>query len=129
MKTQLYLPTRTERADELRSSLVWPLILLVSAAVTAAATFSDALAPLRPYLVFWFMLVCPGMAYVRLFRIRDWMAEWVLAIGLSIAFDTLVSLALLYTHNWQPALGFIVLLAITLPGALWQFWSSILRSR
>ncbi|UCD65119.1 MAG: hypothetical protein JSW34_06735 [Candidatus Zixiibacteriota bacterium] len=100
----------------MKNTLWWPLIIAVSALATGTLTFLQAVTPLRAAVGFWFLLVCPGMAYVRLLRVKSVFFEWVLAITLSIAIDTIVAQALLVTGNWSSRVALIVVIVVSLPG-------------
>lgn len=99
----------------------WPAIVLFSTLAVALAVFGGVGSPWRPLVVFWFLLVCPGMALVGLFLPRDGVATVTLALALSIALDTLIAMALLYAGYWSPRAGLVVLIAITLVGVVLQF--------
>jgi hypothetical protein len=105
-----------------RSIWLWPIILLLSTTLASFLVFSDISASVRYILVFWFLLVCPGMAYVRLLDIEDKMIEWTLAIALSLGIDTFVSLALLYSGNWSTNRVMVILVAFTFGGIVLQIW-------
>ena len=83
-------------------------------------TLLQAVTPLRVVAGFWFLLVCPGMAYVRLLRVKAVFFEWVLAIALSIAIDTTVAQALLVTGNWSSRIALIVVIVVSLIGVAMQ---------
>jgi hypothetical protein len=104
----------------MRNALWWPLVIVVSALIAAILTFLQAVAPLRAAAGFWFPLVCPGMAYVRLLRIRAVYFQWILAIALSIAIDTIVAQALLVTGNWSSRVALIVVIVVSLIGVAIQ---------
>jgi hypothetical protein len=74
--------------------------------------------PIRGPLVLWFSLVCTGMAWVRLLRLDDALAEVVTAVALSVALSGLTAAAFLYAGHWSPEWSLIVLEAITLAGVL-----------
>jgi hypothetical protein len=86
--------------------------------------FGDVQGPLRFVVAFWFLLVCPGMALVPLMRLRDRIAEWTLAIALSLALDALVAGAMVFFGAWSPERGLIILVAVSLIGALLQVVSA-----
>ncbi len=71
-------------------------------------------------LTFWFLLVCPGMAFIRLLQLKKIYQEWTLAIALSIALDGLIASLLIYTHHWSVAAGLIILILLSAAGALLQ---------
>src|SRR4051794_8382675 len=65
----------------------WPLVIAVSTLCAVAAALGGWEAPFRPALVLWFVLVCPGMALVRLLRLGEPVTEWTLAVALSVTLD------------------------------------------
>jgi uncharacterized membrane protein len=103
-----------------RPSWTWPVIIIISAVSSGLLVFGDFLPSARYLLSFWFLLVCPGMAYVRLLHIRDSVTEWALAIALSLAIDTVVAMFMLYTGNWSPNGGLVALMAISIGGVALQ---------
>lgn len=104
----------------MRNALWWPLVITISALAAGALTFLEALPPLRAGVGFWFLLICPGMAYVRLLQLKADFFELVLAIALSIAIDTIVAQALLLTGNWSPKVALVIVIAISMAGAIVQ---------
>lgn len=99
-----------------RSPLVWPAVIVLSALGAGVAVYGALGAPLRPLFTLWFILVCPGMAFIRLLRLRTPVAEWTLAIALSLALDTIVTMILLYSGAASAEGALIVLIAISLAG-------------
>ncbi len=75
---------------------------------------------LRPLIVLWFLLVCPGMALVRFLRLREPIAEWTLAIAVSLVLDALVASVQLYAGRWSPILSLSILIELCAVGALVQ---------
>src|SRR5207253_10940952 len=59
---------------------LWRPLIAASAAAAVGVTYAGVGAPLRPLVVLWFLAVCPGMALVRLLRLRDSVSELVLAV-------------------------------------------------
>jgi uncharacterized membrane protein len=131
MKTpaSISIPTDTETIERPRHTLLWPAILLAAALITAATVYLNTDTPVRGFVVFAFLLVAPGLAFIRLFHIQDWMVELVLSIGLSVSIDTIVALILLYTQKWFPLIGFGIILAITGIGVILQISPVFRRSR
>jgi hypothetical protein len=93
---------------------VWPWVVGVSAAVTALIVYADLEFALRPVVVLWFLLVCPGMALVRPLRLGDSGSELAIAIALSLALDTIVAGSMVYAGLADFEAMFTLLLAITL---------------
>lgn len=71
-------------------------------------------------LVLWFLLVCPGMAIVRIFDVQEPLLEWVLSSALSISLAGIITTIQIYTHNWSPAATLWILIGITLAGVVIQ---------
>lgn len=101
-------------------SWFWPAILVASALAINVLVLADIQTPLRPMLALWFLLVCPGMALVRLLRIRNFALELSLAVALSIALDALAAGSLLYARRWSPEASLIILGIISCAGAVAQ---------
>jgi len=99
----------------LRSKWFWPGTLVVFCVLAGAMFFIDHF-PLRPLIVLWFLLVCPGMSIVQNFEVHDSLLEWVLAITVSISLSGIVSSVMVYT-TWSAFLGLWILIFITLAGA------------
>ncbi len=99
----------------------WPLTILASAAAVASAmAFLAPGNPVRLIVGFWFLLVCPGMAVIRLFGIEDRVTEWTLAAALSLALDTIVAGAMLYAGMWSPQATLLTLIGVCVVGAFLQ---------
>ena len=92
---------------------VWPLVLILSTLAVSLAAFQNWQSPLRPLITLWFMAICPGMALLRVFGFRLAAAGWTLAIAFSLALDTAVGIALLYSGRWSWQTGLVILVAIT----------------
>ncbi len=112
----------------MRRAFGWPLIIAVSAIGVGLAVLIDLGPPIRPLVAFWFLLVCPGMAFVRLLDIDEWITEWTMAIALSLALDALVAAIMVVTKTWSPAWALFVLIWVSLTGAVLQLVRYIPRS-
>jgi hypothetical protein len=99
---------------------LWPVALLASSGGALAAYLWDPPGAVRAAMVAWFLLVCPGMALARLLRLPDLLAEWVLAIALSLGLATMAGAATLYAGRWEPGLALAALAALCVVGALLQ---------
>lgn len=104
----------------LRSPWRWPVLLTASALLCGSLFFADLETPVRPLVGFWFLLVCPGMAIVRVFDVQNALLEWVLAMALSIALSGIISNIQIYTATWSPTFAMGVLIGLTLVGVLIQ---------
>jgi hypothetical protein len=103
----------------------WSIIIVLSAIAVALAIVADAGTPVRPLLVFWFLLVCPGMAFVRLLRIEERLIELVLAIALSVTLDTIVAEIMALNKIWSFRGGLFVLICLSLLGAALQMMQAL----
>lgn len=97
---------------------IWPSVLLLSTLAVCLAAFLDWRSPLRSTLALWFMVVCPGMALVRVFGLRLPVSSWTLAIAFSLVLDSAIGIALLYSGNWSWRSGLIILASITVVSTL-----------
>ena len=97
-----------------RSIWLWPAIIGASALAAGLLALLDVASPLRPLAALWFMAICPGMAFVRLLRLDDPVAEWSLAIALSIALDAIVAAVILYSgvRSFKWGLGVLIVLSL-----------------
>lgn len=98
-------------------SLKWPIIIIASACGVAFGMAGDMPVLLRSMLAFWFLLICPGMAFVPLLQFNERSTELTLAIALSIALDTIVAETMVLARVWSPGWGLAVLIALCLTGA------------
>ena len=101
-------------------SFLWPLGLLFSTDLTVIAISLNLQSPIREILAFWFLLVCPGMAFIRLFNFREIIVEWTLAIALSITINTLISEILVLNHIWSIGLATFLVAAFCITGSILQ---------
>lgn len=104
----------------MRPAWLWPLTIIFSAGAAALFTFVIPGTAVRLFVDLWFLFVCPGMAVVRLFRLDNAAAEWMLAIALSFALDGIVAGLLLYINRWSPAATLVILLDFSLVGVIAQ---------
>lgn len=103
---------------------LWPLVIAGSALGAELITFFPPLAALsaglRLGVTLWFLLICPGMAFIPLLRLPSASSEWTLAIALSLALSTLVPEFMLYTVRWSPQASLVLLVSLSLLGAILQ---------
>jgi hypothetical protein len=110
-------------SGEMKNVILWPAIILLSA--VAVILTSRLTEPIRLWIVFWFMMVCPGMAFIRLMGIQDRTTEFIIAIALSLAIDTAVAEVLVLTEKWSIQGGILLLICLSLFGALLQIIHAI----
>jgi hypothetical protein len=100
---------------------LWPTIIIyLSTVATGLVTFVNTDIAVRPFIVLWFLFVCPGMALVRFFRLEELVVEWILALALSFAVDAIVAGILLCAGRWSPTATLGILMGISLGGAIIQ---------
>ena len=85
-----------------RWSLLWPAVILLSALAAGLVNFVIPDVVGRPIIVMWFLFVCPGMVLVRFLRLSEAIAEWTLAIALSLSIDAIVAGIQMYAGLWSP---------------------------
>jgi len=110
-----------------RSTFAWPLILVGSGLALWLLTLSDAASPARLPLALWFLLFCPGMALARLLRVRSTLAQWTLAIALSVSLDGLIGAIFVYGQNWTPDSVLLVLIELTAGLSLLELLLGVVR--
>ena len=110
-------------------AIVWPLVLIAAACAMAFMLLANIVSPVRAILSLAFFLVCPGMAFVQLLRIEDWIVELTLAVALSIALSTLVSEAMIYADAWSPVTAGLGFIGLTLLGSLIQLTRALYAMR
>jgi uncharacterized membrane protein len=99
-------------------SRLWPTLIVASTLATGVLVFGGFDAPLRSIVVLAFLLVCPGLALVRLLRIREPVTEVTLGVALSVALAVVVPGTMLYAGAWSPQLGLALLIAATLAASV-----------
>lgn len=102
------------------TSRFWPTIIIASALATAFVTFVVPGIFVRPFIVFWFISVCPGMTLVPYFHVREKATIWTLALALSFTIDALVAAAQLYARVWSPSVTLAILLLLSIGGSIIQ---------
>lgn len=107
-------------AEGLRVRGIWPGVILGSAVASGLFYFLGLASPFRLMIILWFLLVCPGMAFVRLLKFDETYYEWTLAIALSISLDAIVACLLLYTGLWSIELGLLIVILMSFLGAYLQ---------
>ena len=111
-----------------RIPFLWQVIIILSTFATALVILVFPENPLRPIVVMWFLLFCPGMMLVRFLRLNQAEVEWMLALALSLSIDAIVSGVVLYTGLWSPAAILTIIMCFTLVGAITQLAMLNLKS-
>lgn len=99
-------------------SYYWPFTILLGGVLVLGAQFAHLVLP--PLLILAYLLICPGMAYIRLIHLQDQVTEWVLAIALSITLITLLSEFMALTAHWSISFAMLWLIGLSWLGAFWQ---------
>jgi len=94
------------------------LIILISSLLVVIVNAIGDESIVRNFLNVWFLMVCPGLAFVHLLHLSTLWIEFTLAVALSLALDGLVGGIMIYTYNWFPQIAMIVLLILSLSGVL-----------
>jgi hypothetical protein len=101
-----------------RTPDLWPTVILISAAAAGYVTFAQVESVVRPVVTLWFLLLCPGMAFVQLLRLGDRVAELSLALALSLALNMLLAGAMLYSGMWSPQASLLIIICVTTIGVV-----------
>jgi hypothetical protein len=96
------------------------LIVASSALAMIEGVAASGASPMRLIAVAWFLTVCPGLAIVGLIGLRDPWLSLAIVPALSFAVDVFVGGILSYTGLWSPSAAILVLVAISVTGAVAQ---------
>lgn len=94
----------------------WTVFLVGASVAALVSVLIPITLLLQPWFAVGFILVCPGMAFVRLLRLQDKTLEWTLAITLSLALAVGVTTILVFNDRWSTKAGVGVLSGLTLVG-------------
>ena len=81
---------------------LWAILIICSALAALGAMLVLPDGGIKPFIVTWFLFVCPGMATVRLIPLKELVVKLMLALALSFSIDGLVAGAYLYANRWAP---------------------------
>lgn len=98
----------------------WPLGIIVSTIAVIFFAIVMPGTPIQPLSVFWFLVFCPGMAWIRLLHLQQLITELTLGIAVGLSIDAIVVGIFLYAHAWFPSAMLIVLAVLTVVGAAIQ---------
>ena len=92
----------------------WGIALLLAASgwLVLGLTAVTGQPLLRAPAVFAFVLVCPGLAVVRLLPLRDRLEQVVLAVALGLSLTALAAEGMAVSHILQPAMVLVALAAL-----------------
>lgn len=109
-------------------TLKWSAVIVISVAAQALV-YNDMDVSILPVVTLWFLLFCPGMAFVQLLQLENALHEVVLAVALSIALDIIVAATVLYTGFWSPRLIHSILIYLSLVGVVCHLCLWLARTR
>lgn len=89
-------------------------VLAVLTAGCSLAASTGWHSPVRVVLAVVFLLFVPGWAVADLLAVADILYGVIIAVSLSLALDTIVSLTLLYVHAWSLRWATAILVVLTL---------------
>lgn len=104
------------------SSRRWtpPLILLLCALALLERAVAHGASPVRTVLIVCFLALAPGLAVIGLLRLSDPWLTAALVPALSLSIDAIVGGILSYAGLWSPAAAIIIIVAISVLGAVAQ---------
>ncbi len=108
------------KANRFHTNLIEPALLILFGILTTVVVMTGILPGLRPALVFLFLLVAPGLAYVRLLPFEDGFIRLTVAVALSLAIDAIIATTLMYARAWSYQNMFLIITAISMFGAIIQ---------
>ena len=107
----------------IKKQSVWgPIGISIITLLTLFVVLADLDSPIRPALVFIYIFIVPGLAYVRLLGLGNRVLEWALAVALSMSIATLVSEAMLFAGLWSSPRILVIIVLITAVGVALQLF-------
>jgi hypothetical protein len=107
-----------------RVNLFWPIWIGVTGLLCGLFFQFAPGSTLRLLVALAFLLISPGMAFIPLLNLSDWMNELMLGITLSLVLDGLLAAAALYAGVWNPAGVLWTLIVLSWLGAALQVWQA-----
>ncbi len=104
----------------MRRSWFWPLIILLSGIATELVIHLLPGQEITMLVTMWFLFVCPGMAFLRFFRLGTLVVEITIAVALSLSIDAVVTGIFLYAHAWNPTYTLLSLIICSSLAAIGQ---------
>ncbi|MCK6209402.1 hypothetical protein KZX45_02460 [Georgenia sp. EYE_87] len=92
--------------------------LILASAIALAAYFLPFPPVPRAAVELSFLLVCPGLALVRILRLPSRLAVASLAVALSLVLDQVVAMVAMYAGGWSPGAALVALAVLTVAAAL-----------
>ena len=104
----------------MRFSWFWPIIILLSGIATELVIHLLPGQEITMLITMCFLFVCPGMAFLRFFRLGTLVVEITIAVALSLSIDAVVTGIFLYAHAWNPTYTLLSLIICSSLGAIGQ---------
>ena len=96
--------------------------VLANAVVALAIVAADADVALRPFVVFAFLVIGPGLAVTGFLDLREAGTELAVAVPLSLAIDAVVAGALSLADQWRPTTALVASAAAASAALALQLW-------
>ena len=103
----------------------WLVAVFLLNVLIAAVVYGELLANIRGYVVFGYLLLCPGLSLAYLLPTNDKLTQTFLVIVLSIGMDAVIAEALLLIEMWSPQLTLLILIIISLSSAVSELYIKI----
>jgi hypothetical protein len=117
---RLYLSWPELEDDAMNRGFAWPLVLVAATVLMGVLIKIEPGNDLRVAAAFLYLLICPGMAFVRLLNLSSRLMEWVLAVAASITLDLIISEILVLIHQWSPTAAFFAIGLFCVAGGMAQ---------
>ncbi|MHB1005749.1 MAG: hypothetical protein ACYC3S_08915 [Chloroflexota bacterium] len=98
------------------SSIRWAALVIVLALAADLAVVANLELPWRGLAVFAFLLLGPGLPYVRVLVLPSVATELTLAMALSLALDTAVAEVMILAQVWSAGTALAVLIFMAVAG-------------
>jgi uncharacterized membrane protein len=93
-----------------RKLLMWALFICVLTIAATLVMFALPGSVVRPYVVFLFLAICPGMVIAPLLPEKELLVQLMFSVALSFAVDILLATLLVYAGWWSPRAIMTILL-------------------
>jgi uncharacterized membrane protein len=96
----------------------WPIVIILSALASGLVNFALPDLVGRPFIMLWFLCVCPGMMLIRFFRLKELVTELTLAVALSLTIDAAILTVQVYSGHWSPPEALMAVIGICIIGTI-----------
>jgi hypothetical protein len=108
--------------------LFWPITIFLSVVAAGLVNFIVPDFAGRPFIMVWFLFICPGMVLARFFRFKEPVVEWSFVITLSLIVDTVIVGIQLYSGHWSPSFGLVIIMGICVTGTIIHLMQNAMKS-